>query len=339
MLLPWGSAVLPQSGDAELAWVAPLDLTGAIRRATLSLANVLAGKAARRFYEVRLGYLLSDRGSVQPFALGSPEVCAAPLLDGAGVTRPLGGCLGDPSVAVALEARHRGASCGRDACPPLARVLAARVRGDALVLSSIETSIERSSPKPGSVPHPAASSHEIGRIGVPVGARARLLGLGVRRSEPVLVAIDADGETILAPIDDERGTLGPEEPLASLRSAILASDPSCESKAPDEARILVSFEGEIGLAGDALPGVASAGSQGFVVARWSRDRVCLDALEIPVHDERFESDPGGYEPPGTVRKIVVAPRDSNARSLDASLLEIGNGFEIRQPLRCQRGGS
>ena len=94
--------------------------------------------------------------------------------------------------------------------------------------------------------------------------------------------------------------------------------------------VLPLADGAIELDGAALPGVSPASSGGVAVLRWSRDRVCLDAVEIPVRDDRFDETPGPYEPKGSLRKIV-ARFDAAGR---ATLVLIGLGSEVRQRLAC-----
>jgi hypothetical protein len=68
------------------------------------------------------------------------------------------------------------------------------------------------------------------------------------------------------------------------------------------------------------------------VLRWSRDRVCLDALEMRVRDERFDETPSSREPRGSLHKLVARfGRDGGK----ATLVEIEPGVEVRQRLLCR----
>jgi hypothetical protein len=93
---------------------------------------------------------------------------------------------------------------------------------------------------------------------------------------------------------------------------------------------VLPFEGLIAVDRAALHGVSPGASAGVAVLRWSRDRACLDGIELPVRDDRFDENPGPYDPSGTVRKIV-ARFDKKA---EAMLLLAGMGTETRQRLTC-----
>jgi hypothetical protein len=158
-------------------------------------------------------------------------------------------------------------------------------------------------------------------------------GVGARGGAPVVVVVDAGGQASLAPVDPELGTLGAEEPLRPLPEAALGSSPACAPRA-GEARVVLPFEGLIALDRAALRGVSPGTSGGVAVLRWSRDRACLDAVELPVHDDRFDESPGPYDPSGAVRKIVARFDGKGDRSGQATLLLVGMGTETRQRLTC-----
>jgi hypothetical protein len=175
--------------------------------------------------------------------------------------------------------------------------------------------------------------HEIGRS--PASVRGLALGAGVRAGAPVVVVVDAAGEASIAPIDPDRGTIGAEERLRPLREAVLGSSPDCAGKDPRSfARVVLPFEGTITVDPASLRGVGrSAGTgAGVAIVRWSRERACLDAVEIPVRDERLDESPGPYEPHGTLRKIVA--RFDKGQRGGAVLVEVGPGSEVRQRLAC-----
>ncbi|KYG02651.1 hypothetical protein BE20_50115, partial [Sorangium cellulosum] len=154
-----------------------------------------------------------------------------------------------------------------------------------------------------------------------------------------------DGGAVLSPVDPELGELGPEEALAPLGELAAGSAPSCAPRR-GEARVVLPFDTEIGLAPGALPGIAEAGTAGVAVIRWSRDRACLDAVELNVRDERYEADLGFYEPPGVVKKLVarfagpppaarLGERGEPAREAGGgTLVLVQPGQEVRQPVRC-----
>ena len=95
--------------------------------------------------------------------------------------------------------------------------------------------------------------------------------------------------------------------------------------------MVLPLDGEIGIDRTALRGVAPAGGSGVAVLRWSRERACLDAVEIPVRDDRFDENPGPYEPSGVLRKIVARFGAGGGQAL---LLLVGDGAEVRQRLAC-----
>jgi len=154
-------------------------------------------------------------------------------------------------------------------------------------------------------------------------------GAGARAGAPVVVVVDAAGQAALASIDPVRGTFGAEEPLRPLTEASLGSSPACAPR-PGEARVVLPFEGLLAIDRASIRGVSPGPSTGVAVLRWSRDRICLDAVELPVHDDRFDDNPGPYEPTGTLRRIV-ARFDGKEQ---ATLLLVGPGTEMRQRLSC-----
>ena len=131
-----------------------------------------------------------------------------------------------------------------------------------------------------------------------------VFGAGTRGGAPVVVALDARGDAALAPINPDRGTIGIKERLRPLSEATLGSAPACAPR-PDDARIVLPFEGAIAVDRGGLPGVSPSLGTGIAVLRWSRERACLDAVEVPVHDDRFDENPGPYEPHGVLRRIVA----------------------------------
>jgi hypothetical protein len=317
-VVPWSNTpLMPATGDADVAWITPLDVTGTVHRVTVPLSRL--GLSGRRYrtYEVRTGYLLAEDGGLELFATGWREQCLASLLDLAGVTRPLGACADEPSVGVDLGG-------GRVVVihPPYE-----------LGISVAEAPPRRGSggrrdPAPGGFSIPVAL-HEIHRTATSSGGRGFTFGAGARAGAPVVVVVDGAGRAALAPVDPSLGTIGAEERLRPLTEAALGSSPGCAPR-PGEARVVLPFDGLIGIDQARLRGVGPAQAPGVAVLRWSADRACLDAVEIPVHDDRFDESPGPYEPHGTLRKIV-ARLD---RKDQAVLLLVGLGSEVRQRLSC-----
>ncbi|MEO5732038.1 MAG: hypothetical protein ABI134_11035, partial [Byssovorax sp.] len=130
--------------------------------------------------------------------------------------------------------------------------------------------------------------------------------------------------------------------LRSLTALALGKDPSCKGPiSAAEARVALPFDSSIGLDRGSLPGVLSVGSGGVAVIRWSKERACLDAVEIPVRDERYDPDLSPYDAAGSVRKLIARFDTERAgkgkapsKESRAGLVLITGGSEIRQPLTC-----
>jgi hypothetical protein len=256
--------------------------------------------------------LLARDGSLEVFATGAGDACDKTMLELAGFTRPLGACAQEPSVAVDLGGR-------------VVVVHAAS--------AAIEVGVaEDAAPTQGRRFSPSVRIHGALRTvhATPVGASLRgfSFGAGERRGAPVVVVLDVNGDAVLAPIDPRSGTLGAEERLRSLRSAELGSNPACAPQS-GEARVVLPFDGAIAFLPASLPGVYPGRGGGVAVLRWTSQRACIDALEIPVRDERFDEGPG-EEGHGVLGKIVAR----FDRSLRATLVLVGLGSETRQRLAC-----
>lgn len=311
--MPWNGQLAVTQGDAEIAWISPLDPAGAIHRVTLSLAAPGLGLPPQRPYEARLGYLLDPRGHLDLFPTGRREACLDHLLDRAGVTRPIGGCAGDLAVGVDLGAR----------------LFLAQPSSDSVIVSTADS------------PSRAAVLRELARA--PTAAtRGFSFGVGSRGGAPILVAVDVFGEALLAPIDPAIGALGTSERLRSLPALTLGGAAACKGISPTpEARVVLPFESLIGLDRGALPGLLSTGTGGVAVIRWSKERACLDAVELTVRDERYDIDVSSYDPPSSARRLIARfgaePAGKGARSargVSAALVEIAAGSELRQPILC-----
>ena len=313
--MTWSSALTAPQGDAELAWIPPLDPTGPIRRVTVALGAPGLALPTQRPYEARLGYLLEPHGELALIPTGRREICLDGLLDRAGVTRSLGGCAGDQTVGVELADR----------------LIFAQPQPSAIVVSSAASSAR------------PTFLRELARL--PAATTSGFsFGAGARGGAPVLVAVDVFGEALLAPIDPDRGALGPSERLRPLTALALGQDPSCKGTTPAaEARVVLPFESSIGLDRGALPGVIAVGSSGVAVIRWSKERACLDAVEMAVRDERYDIDLSNYEPPGSVRKLIArfgaglggkGSKKPSSKDSHAGLVLITPGSEIRQPITC-----
>lgn len=350
LAMPWSRGGLLPSGVVEVGWVPPLDLAAPVRRATLPLPSDLSAGGPSRLHEVRVGWLLAASGAVEPLAATSHAACPAALLDRAGVTRPLGSCAPDGALGVELDGR--------------AVLLGAPHGASQLVIAIADLSRPRAgrSAPSGASPALGLGVRERARIRLAASSRGIAYGIGRRGEEAVAVAIDPSGAAVLSRIDEARGALGPEEPLAPLGSLRGSRDPACARGVSrgSEARVLVAFDTAIDLEPGALRGVvasaharASAPFAGLAVVRWSAARACLDAIELAVRDERHEADVSAYDPPGSLRKIVArfdeaapAPpasrkatkrdgRGSSARPGAGTLVLISPGAELRQRLACE----
>ncbi len=312
-VIPWAGGRLAASGDVELAWAAPLDLTGALRRFTVPLARLGLAPGAERVYGPVTGYLLAPDGGIDAFAVGYGERCLAPLLDLAGATRPLGACAQPGSVGVDLGGR----------------VVVLHAGSDWLDISVAEAPLLSAKSHAFTVP---VALHAVGQV-TTGPRRAFTLGAGVRDGAAVVVVLDAAGAASLAPVDADRGTIGAEERLRPLAEAALGSSPACAPR-PGEARVVLPFSsGAVDLDPTSLLGVTASGGAGVAVLRWSRERACLDAIELAVRDDCFDDMPGPYEPQGVLRKLV-ARFDAGHGGGRAALVLISPGLEIRQPLSC-----
>src|SRR5262249_38489339 len=93
------------TGDIQMGWIAPLDVTGRVQRATVPLASLQPAPSGQRPHEMFLGWLLAADGSLGVFPVARGDRCSDGLLTRAGVAIPLGGCAEEPSVAVELGGR------------------------------------------------------------------------------------------------------------------------------------------------------------------------------------------------------------------------------------------
>ena len=316
-VLPWASGrQLPPSGDAAMAWLSPLDPGGVVHRFTAPLTQVGLPAGVQRSFDLSVGYLLSRDGGLEAFATGTTERCLAALFDRAGATRALGACAKDGSVGVDLGDR----------------VVVVHALSDAVEISLAEGAPGRGARRPGpgvAFTLPIAL-HEVHRTPTGGPLAGFTLGVGVRDGAPVLVVLDALGAASLAPIDADRGTIGAEERLRPLTEAALGSSPGCAPRPGDARVVLPLLDGAIELDPASLRGVSPASGPGVAVLRWSPERACLEAVEIPMKDARFDEAPGPYESPGPLHEIV-ARFEGGGR---AALVLIGLGSEVRQQLSC-----
>ncbi|MFT3768695.1 MAG: hypothetical protein QM820_24885 [Minicystis sp.] len=319
--MPYGGPQNPVAGDIQLGWVTPLDVEGKIHRVTLPPAQFELAPGAYRPHELRLGWVLAENGSLANIPIGVSGHCGDRLLATAGIARRTGGCAPEPAVAVDLGGR----------------TFVIHAPFDAVTVSASAASAPRGGRARAGDPAAPVSLRELSRTPVGSSVRGFAFGAGTRGGSPVAVAVDVNGDAALVTIDPDHGKLGPEERLRPLSEAALGSDPTCAPR-PDDARVVLPFEGAVDVDRAALRGVIPTGGAGVAVIRWSRDRACLDAVEIPVRDERFEEGPGSYEPPGSVRKIVA--RFGGGRGdARAALISISWGIEIRQRLSCTRAAA
>lgn len=317
MILPWSGPQAVMTGDASVAWVPLLDVAAPIRRADVPLASLNLDLRYRP-YDVRLGYVIDQGGRVSPIAAGTKDSCVAAILERAGVVRPIGGCAGESTLGVDLGSKIVLHS-GRYGSQTISVVDIPEGRGKA--------------PSGGPI---VIAQRELYKTPVAAGSYGYGFAVGSRAGAPVVVAVDGAGRALLSPIDAARGALGPEERLASLADVILGDDPKCAAS-PDDARVIYTFDSEIGVDRARMPGVYAAGTYGLAVVRFSKQRACLDAVELSVRDERYELDLGYYETPGTLRKLIArfSPGPATAAGQgNAALALVMYGAELRQRVQC-----
>lgn len=331
-MLPWNGSQFIAGSDAELGWIPVFEPGSPVRRVTVNTSKLGITDMRYRPYEVKLGFVIDPEGRVETIATGPKDNCIAGILDKVGLTTSIGGCAPDSSLGVHLDQR----------------MLLLSSRFGTHTLTTVDL------PRGGSG---LPAMRELAKISVPMSVSMYTFGLGSRAKQPVAIAMDGRGQALLSPIDIATASFGPEERLAPFSSLALGNHPSC-APSPDQARVVLSFDHEIGL-GDLIPGLAASGNFGLATLRWSSSKVCLDALELGVRDERYEADIGYYDPPGTVRKLVAIftkapskpnPTENKGSALtssiekqvpplpkgegNAALALILHGAELRQRLQC-----
>lgn len=308
MLLPGGfGGPILLGRDAELGWIAPFDTSAQIRRKSQPLEGLVAANASRP-YEAPLGSVLRQDGSVGLVPLGPEEWCLGELFAAAGLTA-MAECLDGLTLGVELgdSALFVGDLDGSLRVATLARSEGRAPRG-------LRPLAE----------HPLLAPH-----------RPRETGLGRLGAGALLVAVEGDGRAVGLPIDSATGALGSPRPLASLAEASLGWEPRCAGDSPGEATVLLPFDREIGLIPGSLPGVGPTDMPGLARLRWSASRVCLDALELAVRDERDDPDMSTSDGPGVLRKLIVTA-DTKSKALRGTLVLVAMGLESRQAVRCER---
>ncbi|MFT3772833.1 MAG: hypothetical protein QM820_46190 [Minicystis sp.] len=139
---------------------------------------------------------------------------------------------------------------------------------------------------------PAAPSAPIS-LGIELDEpRRRPLTLA-RRDDGTIGVLVLDGpapETVgAATIDRAAGTAGPVVRLAPWSTLVTADHPSCQPGAdPGAFRALLVIDAQawLGVDAAALPGLTLA-KQGMIQVRWGRERVCLEAIDAVVNDQRL----------------------------------------------------
>jgi hypothetical protein len=305
-IFPSGANLLATSGDAaaDIAWIAPLDVTARVHRAHLAAAHVGVSPREIPYHGLSVAPLLRADGDVELVPAHPGEACFDTLLETAGVVRRGFGCLGREALAVEIGPR----------------VFVAEPRGRTMQIST------RASPRAPAEAHPLEATV--------LFASGRWFGLGARLGAPVAVFVDLDGGALLLPIDPGRGTFGHEEPLRSLAALELGTSPGCRAGADrDAALVLLSFEGAIAIDAPDVTGVSPADERGLAVVRWSRGHACLEGVRLAIRDERVDPDPNASAGPTGQRRVVGRFAGAGAR---ATLFDLGPGVELRQTLACDR---
>lgn len=161
-------------------------------------------------------------------------------------------------------------------------------RDRALVLGDARrrTSLELHGPKPTEPPMFVGLEREM--------LRNRVISV-VRRGDGALGILVLDGaapETAgVAVLDREGASIGPVLKLAPWSTLTPASDARCKAdKEAWSALVVLNPLTWLALDRRALPGV-TLGTQGLARVRWGRERVCVDALDVSVSDDRRRDDP------------------------------------------------
>lgn len=315
--IPWRGLPNAMSGNAEFIFMPLFDLATPVRRATVPLSKLEGDE--RISHEIRLGFILAEN-AVWPVAAERFSRCPAPLSDAAGLTMPLGVCVDDPSTGIVVDGKAYLVHPDVMAYGPS--------RFSSLGITTADFTADRTGktlPR-GSNVKTLATHHVSGSI------HRYKFAPGRRGKTPMLVSIEANGNATATSIDPTRGTLGPEEPLVSLSKLHLGTDARC-AEAPDDIQVLFVFTHEIGLHSQNLPGVRDTDYGGLAILRWSKQRVCLDAIDTNVNDERFEADLMIHVPQGPIRKLVARFDKTNAGKGSVALVTYAT--EVRQPIVCE----
>jgi hypothetical protein len=318
---PQSSGQPPLTGEVTASWLEPFDATGRITRETVDLAGL---DLQHPPYRIQFGAVTTEGGGLRTMVIGSQYACPAALLERLEVIRPMSGCHSDPSVGVEVSGG----------------VLFFSAEHGGLSVEGIGPRFGRGSAQ---IPHDPSSSGGRSSSGALsllrrgwIGSLDRRLAAGYRDGVPVIVAVDAEGEAMAASFDPEARTLGPEVPLAPFSSVELGDAPGCRGADKGEARVTMTLSDEIGIAPGGLPGVVALGTGGFAALRWSPRRVCLDAVDIEIQDERWQQYLQRYVPHNASRRLVgrFAPGGGER----AALVVVEPGAELVQPIRCSQVG-
>lgn len=317
---PWRGLPNAVSGNAEFIFMPLFDLTTPVRRATVPLSK-LEGED-RLSHEIRLGFILDENNENNVWSVPAERFsrCPASLTDAAGLTMPMGVCVDDPTMGVVVDGKAYLIH------PDI--MVYGPSRYSNLTVTTANFTADRSGktlPR-GSNVKQLATQHVSG------GIYRYEFAPGRRGKTPVIVALEADGTATMTPIDPTLGRLGAEEPLASLAKLQVGTDPRCK-EAPDDIHVLLSFTHQIGLHSQQLPGIRDTEHGGLAILRWSKERVCLDAIDINVTDERYEADLMIHVPQGPIRKLVARFDKTNAGKGSFALITYAT--EVRQPVVCE----
>lgn len=315
--VPWRGLPNTLAGNAEFVYVPLLDLAAPVRRVSVPLSKLESD--GHMSHEMRLGFVL-DGMTVWPVAADRFSHCPASLVDEAGFTLPLGTCVEDPTVGVVVDGR---AFLVRADTSPYVMTVHSSIE-----ISTADLTLDRSGK---TKPH-GTNVKSLAKHYVSGGIARYKFAAGVRGKTPVMIAIDAAGNATLAPIEPTRGSVGPEEPLVSLTKLQLGNSASCAGL-PDDTRVLFPFTSEIGVETRGLPGIRETENGGIAILRWSKQRVCLDAIDMTVHDERHEPDLMIHVSQGPIRKVVARFDKPNLGK--GTLAVITHGTEVRQPIVCE----
>lgn len=302
------------------AWLPPFDPLGPVRRAEVSVADVVAaGRRAGR----PLDELLTDE-------LVAFDASPAAGGDGADLAIAGGG-----GLVVVLGGPGRARAFLRPSAETSLLSVVDPGDGVALLELSDETGLHVLRARPGGVlvdafrrPTPAAE--------LAASRPPRALGVGPTGEVRVVEAPSAGDP----PSDDDPastvGRDGRRVALAPFTEARLADDPGCRADpkgdAPGSVRVVLAVPRPwVRTSGPEL--VRDDASPMLVRARWTPTRLCVEGLEVRLADDAARVTSAGVRAPFPTLESWLVVR-AGAQGVVAARVSVGAGFDVREPLAC-----